>query len=131
MSSIEQDWKPVTFNRPPTKVEQVRKTGTVLVKKHDAGNNHNSDRAVDSRKLEEQEVGHVPTADLSLGKALEKARSAKKLSQSDLDKKCSFPANTVKSYENSTAVINQQYLSKLEKELGVKLPRPPKKIQIE
>jgi ribosome-binding protein aMBF1 (putative translation factor) len=66
------------------------------------------------------------TAELS--KQIQQARCAKEppLSQKDLDKKCNFPSNTVRDYENGTASVVPSQLAILSRELNVQLKRPPK-----
>ena len=44
--------------------------------------------------------------------------------QRELDNLCMFPKNTISKYENGKAIIDHNQLNRLEKELGVKLPRP-------
>ena len=62
----------------------------------------------------------------TLASAIQKARAEKKMSQSDLDRKCNFPKNTVRNYENCKAVVKPNELNKLNRVLNVKLPRPKK-----
>jgi ribosome-binding protein aMBF1 (putative translation factor) len=61
-----------------------------------------------------------------LGSAIQKARTAKNFTQSQLDQMCNFPKNTIKNYEQGKAIVKPNELNKLNRILGVKLPRPKK-----
>ena len=69
-----------------------------------------------------------------LGLAIQQARMAlkslidptKTMTQTELNQRCGFPANTVKNYETCTAAIVPSQIDKLNRILGVKLPRPDK-----
>ena len=65
-------------------------------------------------------------AGLDLGKALMKARTAKKMTQKDLGTKINEKPQVIQQYECGKAVPNPQIISKLERALGAKLPRPKK-----
>lgn len=62
-------------------------------------------------------------------KALQAARSAKKMTQKQLAQRCNLQVSVVQSYENGKAIPNAQVISKLSRALGVKLPKviKPKK----
>jgi putative transcription factor len=60
-------------------------------------------------------------------KALMQARMAKKWSQKDLAKAAQLPVHTIQTYENGKAIPNGQVVSKLNRVLGVQLPKIPKK----
>lgn len=64
-----------------------------------------------------------------LGKAIEKARTAKKMTQQDLARVLVVQAPVIKQYENGSAIPNNAFIAKIEKILGVKLPRV-KKIKV-
>ena len=63
----------------------------------------------------------------SLGKAIQQARMAKKMSQKELASKVNVKVTVIGDYESGKAVINAQIMNKIERELGVKLPRQGKK----
>ena len=71
------------------------------------------------------ETSHVkvPT-DLKL--AIQKARTAKGMSQKDLDQRCVFAAGTVNKYEAGKIVPNNQQIAKMGSVLATQLPRVPK-----
>ena len=64
--------------------------------------------------------------DKSLSKAIMQARMAKKLSQKELATAINEKPQVVGDYETGKAIPNPQIISKLERKLGVKLPRPGK-----
>ena len=62
----------------------------------------------------------------TLAQAIQSARTSKNLTQSQLDKACNLPKGTVQSYESNKAQYNAEYINKISRQLGVKLPRPKK-----
>lgn len=64
-----------------------------------------------------------------LGKAIQQARMVKKMTQQDLARVLVVQAPIIKQYENGTAIPNNAFIAKIEKTLGVKLPRV-KKIKV-
>lgn len=104
-----QDWKIVTLRK------NTQNTKTHNVNKQYKNNDYNPVNCIQPN-----------ISNMELGKAINKARCAKLLTLSDLDKKCCFPKNTVKNYENCTAIIIPSQINKLNDVLGVVLPRPKK-----
>jgi putative transcription factor len=128
---ITQDLKEVVIRRKQTKEEAIRKGLGTIEKKHEAGTNHQTSSVADARKLDNEEIT-IPYSTVELGKKIQTARVAKNMKQVDLDKVCNFPRNTIRDYENSTCVTKQDQITKMERALGVKLPRPkPTKIEKE
>merc|ERR1712138_283077 len=80
-----------------------------------------------ARKLEEAtDVGKIAKVDKSLSKAIMQARMAKKMTQKELATAINEKPQVVGEYESGKAVPNPQIISKLERKLGCKLPRPGK-----
>lgn len=80
-----------------------------------------------TRKLEEAtEVEHIVKVDKSLSKAIMQARTAKKMTQKELATAVNEKTQVVAEYESGKAIPNPQIISKLERKLGCKLPRPGK-----
>lgn len=81
--------------------------------------------AIDSRKAakvdNETEDFHVERINMSVGRAIQKARMDKKLTQKDLATKINEKPTVVNEYEAGKAIPNQQILGKMERVLGVKL----------
>lgn len=65
--------------------------------------------------------------DLNLSKAIQQARMAKGSTQDGLAKLLNIDKKIIAEYENGKAIPNGQVIAKIEKALGTKLPRPPKK----
>merc|ERR1712032_1381057 len=81
---------------------------------------------VNSHKLENSEELKRATVSKSLSKAIQTARTAKKLSQKELATKINEKPAVIMEYENGKAIPNAQVINKLERKLGVKFPRPGK-----
>ena len=60
---------------------------------------------------------------------IENARNAKKLTRDELSKKLGVQSKVIMEYETGKAIPTNSFIAKLEKELGVKLPRA-KKVEI-
>jgi putative transcription factor len=96
-------------------------------KKFAAGENKHGISGDALRKLDDStEAGHLNTVDRSLSIAIAQARQAKKMTQKQLAQAINEPAQTIQTYENGKAVPNGQTIAKLDKALGIKLPRPRK-----
>lgn len=133
-----QDWAPVNVGRgsAPKKpqnssqLSMMKAAGLVATeKKYGAGGNKSahSHTVMSAKKLEEaDDVGKIAKVDKSLSKAIMQARTAKKLSQKELATAINEKPQVVAEYESGKAVPNPQIISKLERKLGVKLPRPSK-----
>ena len=117
----EQDWTPVGWDK---KKDAVKKESVVRPSVNPQGSGQltkNVREEFDPSKIE------APLkSDLTLGQAIQKARTALGFTQDKLNKDCMFPANTVKTYENGSAVVSPEQINKMEKVLRVKLPRPKK-----
>lgn len=78
-------------------------------------------------KLEEEtETFKIQKSGQELGKALMKARMAKGKSQKILANDIKERVQVIQQYESGKAIPNPQIITKLERLLGVKLPRPKK-----
>ena len=98
-------------------------------KKYGAGGNKSahSQGTLSAKKLEEAtDVGTIAKVDKSLSKAIMQARTAKKMTQKELATAINEKPQVVGEYESGKAIPNPQIISKLERKLGVKLPRPGK-----
>ena len=63
----------------------------------------------------------------SLSKAIQQARMAKKMTQKELATAINEKPQVIGEYESGKAIPNGQIISKIERKLGCKLPRPGKK----
>ena len=100
-----QDWEPVILRKP---VKVVNKPNVNKKKVNDI----NDDSEFNISKI---------TKELKL-KILQ-GRALKKWSQKELAKQLNVPVQTIINYENGKAMPNNQFISKIEAKLGVKLPR--------
>lgn len=137
-----QDWGAVNVGRgsggggkkkaPKTAygISMAKAAGTLVTeKRYGAGGNKSahSTGALSNRKLEEaDDVGTIAKVDKSLSKAIMQARMAKKMNQKQLATLINEKPQVVAEYESGKAIPNPQIISKLERKLGVKLPRPGK-----
>ena len=71
--------------------------------------------------------GTVARVDRSFGVTLQQARTAKGWTQKDLANRISEKPNVIGEYESGRAVPNPAIVSKMERALGVHLPRTYKK----
>lgn len=135
-----QDWAPVNAGRgggvqksaPKTQRElsMAKAAGLVTTeKRYGAGGNKSahSQGALSAKKLEEaDDVGTLAKVDKSLSIAIMQARTAKNLTQKELATAINEKPQVVAEYETGKAIPNPQIIAKLERKLGVKLPRPGK-----
>ncbi|KAL3944592.1 MAG: hypothetical protein SGBAC_001358 [Bacillariaceae sp.] len=135
---ITQDWgavnvgKSSTYKKPTTAhgIDAAKKAGKIgTERRHGSGGNASahSGTIMSAKKLEEAtDVGKIAKVDKSLSKAIMQARMAKKMSQKELATAINEKPQVVGQYESGKAIPNPQLISKLERKLGVKLPRPGK-----
>ena len=136
-----QDFEPVNVGRNATSnrvvvpksaagVDRLKAMGMLSTEKKFGGGSNSSAHSgatINARKIEESDELKINKVDKSLSKAIQQARMAKKLTQKELATKINEKPQVVGEYENGKAVPNAQIINKLERELGVKLPRPGKK----
>jgi len=67
------------------------------------------------------------TVSTELKKAIMQARAAKQMTQKALAMLLNTDAKTVQAYEAGTAIPNNALIAKMERALGAKLPRAPKR----
>lgn len=128
---MNQDWEPVVLRKHKTKKElnAANKSTQKVPKDTKPNSNSNSNQQL-SKKLKndfdpEAIVGQtLSTRELS--NAIQQGRASKQITQTDLDKACMFPKNTTRDYENCSIQVNSEQINKMERVLGVKLPRPNK-----
>jgi ribosome-binding protein aMBF1 (putative translation factor) len=73
---------------------------------------------------ESEKLQSIPTSTKEMGKEIKIGRETKEMGQRDLDKLCNFPANTIRNYENGSAVVVPGQLSKINKVLGTRIKKP-------
>jgi len=127
-----QDWTPVDAghgvkNDPETikKLTRLGKAKKEIIEKRNASKNpqQTSKSDLNPKKIEENEIWKVPTPTLKLSLQVQKARTAKKMTQEEVDKACNFPKYTTLGYENGKGIIDSKQLEKMSKILGVVLKK--------
>lgn len=86
-----------------------------------------SSTGISAHKLEEAEDLKHDKVDLSLSKSIMQARTAKKMTQKELATAINEKPQVIAEYESGKAIPNPQIITKIERALGCKLPRPAKK----
>jgi ribosome-binding protein aMBF1 (putative translation factor) len=114
---------PIILTKPKTTVI------TNQVHTRFGGKNTHTQEDTDMRKIERGEI-KLATSDKELAHKIQIARISKKLSQDQLNKECSFPPNTIRNYENCTAIAKQSEIDVLRKKLGLNDLHKPKAIKI-
>ena len=105
-----QDWEPVILRKPVTVIHKPKPRGP--------------------KPLEDGEEFNVAKVSPELKKALQQARVANKMSQKQLATLLNVPVQEITKYETGKIIPNNQFISRMERALGTKLPRckkPPKK----
>eukprot|EP00588_Corethron_pennatum_P015486 CAMPEP_0194266246 /NCGR_PEP_ID=MMETSP0169-20130528/1207_1 /TAXON_ID=218684 /ORGANISM="Corethron pennatum, Strain L29A3" /LENGTH=185 /DNA_ID=CAMNT_0039006885 /DNA_START=120 /DNA_END=677 /DNA_ORIENTATION=+ len=109
---------------------RAKAQGLVTTEKKFSGGTNSSAHsasAINARKIEDADSYRVAKVDKSLSKAIQQARMAQKMSQKDLATKINEKPQIIGEYESGKAVPNGQIISKIERALNCKLPRPGKK----
>lgn len=107
-------------------INAARRSGALVAtdKKYVTGNKTADPNGQRLTKIDrENEVVPPPKVDISVGKAMAKARGEKTppMTQKDLATKVNEKPSVINDYESGRAVPSQQVLAKLERALGVKL----------
>ncbi|CAH9104356.1 unnamed protein product [Cuscuta epithymum] len=132
---ITQDWEPIVIRKKaPTAaaskdekaVNAARRAGADIetVKKPTAGTNKaaSSSTSLNTRKLDEDtENLSLPTVPTEMRKTITKARTEKKMTQSQLAQMINEKPQVIQDYESGKAIPNQSVIIKLERALGAKL----------
>jgi len=121
-----QDWDPVNVGKIGGGKGGAAK-GVEM--RFNAGSNSSAHTGgvMSARKLEESEELKHKKVDKSLSKAIMQARMAKKMTQKDLATAINEKPQVIGEYESGKAIPNGAIIVKMERKLGVKLPRPGKK----
>lgn len=98
-----QDWEPVILRKPVTVTHKPKPKG--------------------QNPLEDGEEFNVAKVSPELKKALQQARVAKKMSQKQLATLLNVPVQEITKYETGKIIPNNQFISRMERALGAKLPR--------
>ncbi|KAI8644054.1 multi protein bridging factor 1-domain-containing protein [Parasitella parasitica] len=113
-----------TVTRSTTELNAARRAGAAISteKKNVTNAGHaNTDHRRIAKIDRENDVAPPPRVDVSVGKAIQTARSNKNLKQSEVAQLINEKPQVVQDYESGKAIPNQNVLGKLERALGVKL----------
>lgn len=115
-----------TLKTNKEKQDAIRSGKTEVVEKFGAANH--SVGISNAKKLDE-DTGSYAHAKVTpeFKKALMQARMAKGLNQKDLAQKCNLQPKVIQEYESGAAVPDGSVIQKLNRVLGVTLPKIPKK----
>tara|TARA_B100001059_G_C17474791_1_gene398798 strand:- start:281 stop:634 length:354 start_codon:yes stop_codon:yes gene_type:complete len=108
-----QDWNEVVLKKPIS-----------VETKSNLGNGHKTKA---QQELEGNDIVAPPKTNQELKIAIQKGRLIKKISQKQLAINMNTTTQLISQYENGKVVPSNAIIAKLEKQLGVKLPRPKKK----
>lgn len=127
--SSEQDWETRVIKKDQSRQTDEEKIKSGKMAKLSKANPNKPSTILSSKITNDFDPENISapvkiTMDLKL--AIQQARNAKDMTQTDLDKACNFPSGTTKDYENGKAVIKPLQLDKMNTVLKVKLPRPKK-----
>jgi putative transcription factor len=128
-SSSDQDWETRVIKKTSQKKTTDEKLKSGEMKKITRKGLNKNSETISSKSdndFDPENITKPVTSTLELKLAIQQARTTKKWTQFDLDKACNFPSGTTRDYENGSAVIKPDQLNKLNRALGVKLPRPAK-----
>lgn len=125
----------IVLRRKLTKEEIARKGQIESVQKVGAGkNNQGYYNPTNQRKLDIDDIPVVPMSTTSIAQTIRDTRGSKTMpngkamTQDDLARQCNMPAATIKAYENGTAVLKQDEITKINRALGtsIKIPKVKK-----
>lgn len=129
-----QDWEPTVLRKSAAarRAEKTQRTAAALragtaetTTKVTGEQRARSDK---NRKLDDaHDAERVATVGVDFGRALLQARNAKKLTQKQLAAQLNIKPAVIQEYEQGKAQPNGQLISRLDRALGCKLPRPAAK----
>ena len=130
-----QDWNVIQFSGPVKKAKRgeqavqdaYRRGNEVEAIRRNQGSNRNNAPVINPRMLDE-DSDVVPVAQLphEFRIAMQRARTAAQMSQADLARRINEKQSVVNDYESGRAVPNPNIITKLERALNCRLPRPRK-----
>lgn len=129
-----QDWNRITFSGPNNQrrgeqaVQDARRKGGAVESIRRNTNNSNRKQPVNMRVAAAEDGEVIPVAQLTheFRVAMQKARTAAGLSQADLARRVNEKQSVINEYESGKAIPNPQIITKIERALNCRLPRPPK-----
>ena len=121
-----QDWNDVVWRKNKSSQNTIHNDKDapkpITVEKYRHKNNQKND--TNMRKLEEDNENlAVERVSNDMKVEIQKARTAKKLTQKQLANMINEKPDVIQSYENGKAIPNQQVLNKLRRVLGIRLKK--------
>ncbi|ORZ25903.1 multi protein bridging factor 1-domain-containing protein [Absidia repens] len=111
--------------RTQTELNAARRSGAAINTEKKSTLTNSSHANTDHRRIakldRDNEVAPPPKVDVSVGKALQKGRQDKGMTQKDLAQTINEKPQVVNEYESGKATPNQQVLGKMERALGIRL----------
>ncbi|SAM04447.1 hypothetical protein [Absidia glauca] len=111
--------------RSQSDLNAARRSGAAISTEKKSTLTNSSHANTDHRRIakldRDNEVAPPPKIDISVGKALQKGRQDKNMTQKDLAQLINEKPQVVNEYEAGKATPNQQVLGKMERALGIKL----------
>ncbi|KAG0669059.1 multiprotein-bridging factor 1 [Pichia californica] len=107
-----------------SQINAARRSGAItsVDKKYGIGNSRSDPEGQRLTRVDRSDEIIIPKKlDINVGKAIQKARQEKNISQKDLATKINEKPTIVNDYEAGRGTPNQQILAKMERVLGVKL----------
>lgn len=128
-----QDWEPTvlrkstaSINRDKTRAAAAKRSGNVETSNKITGEQHA--RSNKNRMLDEAEdPDRLATVGVDFGRTLLHARNAKSLTQKQLAAQLNVKPSIIAEYEQGKAQPNGKLISRMDRILGCKLPRPAKR----
>lgn len=111
----EQDWQTVVVKGSRRQTQQQDKSKQPTLPQ--------SSRSSELRKIADTECGKPKILSVESRSAMAAARVALKLTQKELDMRCSFPANSCNAWESGRICPTSTQIQSLHRILGVKLER--------
>ena len=107
-----QDWTEVTLRS--TNKPRVTMSGSTVPVRYTMA-------ATDLRKVENTEIAKPKALTAKSRADIAAARTAKKLTQKQLDMSCAFPANTTNAFESGRQCPSRVHIQSIQRVLGIKL----------
>lgn len=131
---MDQDWNTVTLSKvkktntsamTAAELSKAKMTGAIQTERKVSHGVTSTGASL--KKVEEStEDFKVPTVDKGLSKAITAARVAKKMTQQQLATAINERVQVIQEYESGKAIPNPSIINKLDRALGIHLPRGKK-----
>ena len=120
---LTQDWEPVVFKKNPSQLSKAdaKRKGLTKTVKRTADNSQ-------LHKVEnETETFKIDKVDLNVGKQIQQARCAKKMTQKQLAQAINCQASVITELESGKAKYNPAIINKVKRALGISIKNKKKK----